>query len=152
MRLGHGGAFAFLPNPETSPLDIKYRIQSIDLGAELSELWRWHCRLWTATRAQTSQVLDIAEGKRVRVHQWLERLDSLGRLSATDGCVVFDRELKVHGFGGEINNDLSCVSPLRCFDLTTEQDLQAEELLRPYDTGTSPRTPCAARFQMRLCS
>src|SRR5207245_1148581 len=87
---------------------------------------------WTATRAQTNDVLDVAEGKRLGVHRWLERLDSLGRLSATDGCVVFDRDMKVHGFGGEINNDLSGVSPLRCFDLTTKQDLPAEELLRPY--------------------
>jgi hypothetical protein len=132
--LGHGGAFAVVPDPGSPFLDVKYRVDPVDLTAELADVWRWHCRLWAATKAGADQLLAAAEGKRVSVHRWLDRLDSVGRLSAADGCVVLDRGMKVHGFGAVVDADLDRMSPRRCVELPGERETTTDELLRLYGT------------------
>ena len=58
--------------------------------------------------------------------------NSIGRLSSADGCVVFDRRLVLHGFGGSIDTDLTGVELGVCFDLATKKDVSAEELLKSF--------------------
>ncbi|MBA4189805.1 MAG: hypothetical protein C0467_17625 [Planctomycetaceae bacterium] len=132
VSLGHGGAFAILPDVNAAPLTLTYPVNPVDLGAELRQTWRAHCEVWRSGRDANADHAGVAEAKRVAANRWLSRLASVGQLSAADGCVVFDRRLVLHGFGGSIDKNLSGVDLGTCHDLTTEKDLPAEELLKSF--------------------
>jgi hypothetical protein len=115
----HGGAFIILPEEEASleMIRSKYDIQDgvpidLDLGSLLAESSASCGRLFNLRR------LTGAEGSESLVQQlcdqqndWLTRrnqyhvaLNAVAGLSEVDGCVVLDRGLRVHLFGGKIHS------------------------------------------------
>jgi hypothetical protein len=100
VRLRHGGAFVVVPDPGRVPIELRYPTEPLLLGGELARLWlalaRAHRLLGDSLAA------DALEQARVRRHQVWSTAASVGHLSAHDGCVVLDRQMTVHGFGGTI--------------------------------------------------
>lgn len=115
----HGGAFLILPEEEASLVTIRNRYNiydgvpiDLDLGAYLADFSAACARLFNLRR-QTG-----AEGSESLVQQlcdeqneWLSRrnqfhvaLNAVAGLSEVDGCVVLDRGLRVHLFGGKIRS------------------------------------------------
>ncbi len=122
MVLRHGGAFVILPEIGVSQLDIgeKYGIDiqcrtNLDLGIAIAQLADGCERVHELARDDASvprqdrtEVATRRELKRA-TDQWLKQRTAvrnaasiLANLSAVDGCVVLDRRLRVHGFGGII--------------------------------------------------
>jgi hypothetical protein len=132
ISLGHGGVFAVVPDPNNAPLTIKRKIVPVDLGTELHATWAAHCRIAGRKNQPAATQLDAVEEKRTAAHLWVHHLTSIGRLSAADGCVVLDRRLVLHGFGGSIDTDLTSTELGACHDLTTENDVPAAELLKSF--------------------
>lgn len=100
----HGGAFAFLPtldnNADAFDIRCKYPA-ALNVGEIISDFW---CACIDCAEAK-----DEKERERA-LHQWRwkrERLFSsasaIAGLSAVDGCVAFNHDLEVLGFGGVIN-------------------------------------------------
>jgi hypothetical protein len=100
VRLRHGGALVVIPHPGRAPVELKYPTGPLPLGGELAELWL------SLARAQNLRggnlAADALEQTRVRRHRLWSTAASVGHLSALDGCVVLDRGMTVHGFGGTI--------------------------------------------------
>src|SRR5262249_58704336 len=101
--------------------------QPLALGDELAKLW--------LSRARASHLLgsnlstDALEQARLRRHQLWSTAASVGHLSVPDGCVVLDRRMTVHGFGGTIETG-AAQSALRTYaDSRTFAPLAEEPLL-----------------------
>jgi hypothetical protein len=126
-RLRHGGAFVVVPDPRRMPIELKYPTEPLALGGELAKLWlalaRAHHLLGSKLAA------DALEQIRVRRHQLWSTAASVGHLSALDGCVVLDRRMTVHGFGGSIETGAANASPLTYADSRTNVSLVEEQLL-----------------------
>jgi hypothetical protein len=100
VRLRHGGALVVVPHPGRAPIELKYPTGPLPLGGELAELW---LSLALAHHLRGGNLsADALEETRVRRHRLWSTAASVGHLSALDGCVVLDREMTVHGFGGTI--------------------------------------------------
>lgn len=132
VSLGHGGAFAIVPDIDSVPITIKYKLEPIDLQEELRKTWAAHCKVWTSSRVMMMDHLGAAEEKRIAAHQWADRLASVGRLSAADGCVVIDRHFILHGFGGSIESEVREEDSDICHNLTSKTDVRAIDLLKMY--------------------
>jgi hypothetical protein len=130
LRLKHGGALVIVPDADQAPIDLKFPLQPHDLRNVLAETWLSLCRLWKAITKDDVQ--RCAEDKRVRTHQLLSTIRSVGALSGTDGCVVLDRNLVLHGFGGSIKANRQGPELRKCIDLETEAEVPRDELLRPF--------------------
>jgi hypothetical protein len=130
--LGHGGAFAFVPRIESAPINIKYPLQSTDFAEQLVNVWEAHCAVWQAARRAGEGVLEVAANKRSQVQFWLRMTRTAAQLSAADGCVVFDRDLKLRGYGGIIRDLQPTLG--RCVDLVTGKEVSSEELLKNHGT------------------
>jgi len=131
--MNHGGAFVVVPNVQTAEIKPRYHIRPFDLGAELRESWLSLCRVWQAVNGDVDyRIVDLLEDKRRRVHRLCSASRSIGHLSATDGCVLFDRTLTLHGFGGDIA--LTGAPTKRCIRVEGErrQELSEDDLLRPF--------------------
>ncbi|WP_148087952.1 hypothetical protein [Gemmata obscuriglobus] len=131
IALGHGGAFAILPDPGSAPLKIASPIAPVDLGEELRDLWASLSVLWSSARGPNTDHLDAVELKRVTAHRWRRRLSSVGHLAAADGCVVLDRRLVLRGFGGSIEKNAEGVLG-DCHDLASKTDVPAAILLKSF--------------------
>jgi hypothetical protein len=129
----HGGAFVVVPDVAAAPISFKYPVEPFDLGDELRQTWLSLFRIWSALKGgNTDRVPDVIEQKRLRTHKLCSAARSVGHLSATDGCVVFDRNLVLHGFGGSINaREVPAKSCVRVVG-RTQEDISEEELLRPF--------------------
>jgi hypothetical protein len=127
VRLRHGGAFVVVPDPAQAPIALKYPTAPLALGGELAELWlslaRAHHLLGSTLSA------DALEKTRVRRHQLWSTAASVGHLSAHDGCVVLDRQMTVHGFGGTIETGHVPSSARTYVDSRTNSPLGEEQLL-----------------------
>jgi hypothetical protein len=130
----HGGAFVVLPDGRhDDKVRAKYGVKEFDLGADLR--WAW-CSLRTVWRSLKtkgdSDLVDHLEAKRQAVHKLCSASRSIGQLSATDGCVILNRQLGLLGFGGEI--DIKTVPDKKCYRVVggTEVELSASELLMPF--------------------
>jgi hypothetical protein len=126
VRLRHGGAFVVVPDPRLAPIELKHPIEPLALGGELARLWLALARarhLLGGTLAA-----DALEQIRVRRHQLWSAAASVGHLSALDGCVVLDRRMTVHGFGGTIETGATDLSRRTYADARTNAPL-AEDLL-----------------------
>ena len=127
VRLRHGGAFVVVPDPARTSIDLKYPTEPLALGGELARLWlalaRTHRLLGDSLSAE-----DL-EQTRVRRHQVWSTAASIGHLSAHDGCVVLDRQMTVHGFGGTIETVAANDSPLTYADSRTKALLPEDQLL-----------------------
>jgi hypothetical protein len=100
VRLRHGGALVVVPGPRSAPIEMKYPIGPLSLGGELAELWLSLARAHYLLGSNLSA--DALEQTRARRHRLWSTAASVGHLSALDGCVVLDRGMTVHGFGGTI--------------------------------------------------
>jgi hypothetical protein len=127
VRLRHGGAFVVVPDPGQAPISLKYPTAPLPLGGELAELWlslaRGHHLLGSTLSAEA------LEKTRIRRHQLWSTAASVGHLSATDGCVVLDRRMTVHGFGGTIETGAGQSSARTYVDSRTNAPLAEEQLL-----------------------
>ena len=129
--MNHGGAFVIVPDVATAPVHPKYRLQPFDLGKKLRQAWLSLCGVWRLLKGPTDRLVDLLDEKRRRIHKLCSASRSIGQLSATDGCVLFDRTLTLHGFGGSI--EVRDAPPKKCIlvrgDAQTE--CSEEDLLRP---------------------
>jgi hypothetical protein len=127
VRLRHGGAFVVVPDPRRAPVELKYPTEPLDLGGELAKLWLALARTHSLLGSNLSA--DALEQTRVRRHQVWSTAASLGHLSAHDGCVLLDRQMTVHGFGGTIETGAAKSSPRTYVDSRTKAPLAEEQLL-----------------------
>jgi hypothetical protein len=126
-RLRHGGAFVVVPDARRAPIELKYPTGPVALGGELAGLW---LALARARRPPGSGLSASAlEQARVRRHQVWSMAASVGHLSALDGCVVLDRRMTVHGFGGTIETAAASSSALKYADSRTKAPLPEQPLL-----------------------
>jgi hypothetical protein len=126
VRLRHGGAFVIVPDLRRAPIELKYPTEPLPLGGELAELW---LSLARARRLLGGGLAaEALEQTRVRRHQLWSAAASVGQLCSHDGCVVLDRRMTVHGFGGTIETAAAAVSARTSADSWTNAPL-AEELL-----------------------
>jgi hypothetical protein len=127
VRLRHGGAFVVVPDPARAPVALKYPTEPLPLGGALAELW---LSLARARRLLGGGLAaDALEQTRVRRHQLWSTAASVGHLSALDGCVVLDRRMTVHGFGGTIETGEAHPYPRTYADSRTNAPLDEGELL-----------------------
>jgi hypothetical protein len=113
----HGGAYIILPEEHAPPDSIpdRYRIDDglpvdLDLGTRLAELSVSCARLAELRRAPGSpgskpsvdELCEVENDWLARRGQFQVALRSLAGLSEVDGCVVLDRGLRVHLFGGKL--------------------------------------------------
>jgi hypothetical protein len=127
VRLRHGGAFVIVPAPRRAPVELKYPTEPLPLGGELAGLWL------SLARARhllgSSLAVEALEQTRVRRHQLWSTTASVGRLSAPDGCVLLDRRMTVHGFGGTIAVAAAASSARTYADSRTNAPLAEGQLL-----------------------
>ena len=127
VRLRHGGAFVVVPDPRQAPIALKYPTEPLSLGGELAELWL------SLARARhllgTNLAADALEQTRVRRHRLWSTAASVGHLSALDGCVVLDRRMTLHGFGGTIETGAAISSDRTYVDSRSNAPLAADQLL-----------------------
>src|SRR5262249_40030848 len=127
VRLRHGGAFVIVPDPRRAPVELKHATEPLPLGGELSELWL------SLARARhllgSSLAAEALEQTRMRRHQLWSTAASVGQLSAQDGCVLLDRRMTVHGFGGTIETAAAASSDRTYADSRTNAPLAEEQLL-----------------------
>ena len=126
IRLGHGGAFVVLPQETPDQIHTKYRIKPLNLAEKISRVWLAECCLPDGPGVVEWSIL---EEKRLRLHHLISACHSTSWLSATDGCVVMDRGMNVLGFGGTIKAESKDTG--RCFNLTRDEEQQADEVLQP---------------------
>ena len=127
VRLRHGGAFVVVPDPGAAPITLKYPTEPLPLGGELAELWLSLARAHHLLGGNLAA--DALEKTRVRRHQLWSTAASVGHLSAHDGCVVLDRRMTVHGFGGTIETGTALSSTRTYVDSRTNAPLAEERLL-----------------------
>jgi hypothetical protein len=129
----HGGTFVVVPDVRAAPVRVKYRLQPFDLSGKLREVWLSLCRVRVNIESgDADRTLELFEAKRRRTHRLCSAVRSVGHLSGTDGCVVLDRGLIVHGFGGSIQ--ASDLPAGRCVRIAGEaqEEVTEEILLQPF--------------------
>jgi hypothetical protein len=116
-----------VPDPRRAPVELKHATEPLPLGGELSELWL------SLARARhllgSSLAAEALEQTRVRRHQLWSTAASVGQLSAHDGCVLLDRRMTVHGFGGTIETAATASSARTYVDSRTNSPLAEDQLL-----------------------
>jgi hypothetical protein len=127
VRLRHGGAFVVVPDPAVAPIALKYPTEPLPLGGELAKMWL--ALAWAHRLLGSNLSADALEQARVRRHRLWSTAASVGHLSALDGCVVLDRRMTVHGFGGTIETGAATSSPRTYVDSRTNAPLSEEQLL-----------------------
>jgi hypothetical protein len=106
---------------------LKYPTRPLALGDELARLW---LSLARAHRLLGSNLLaDALEQGRVRRHRLWSTAASVAHLSALDGCVVLDRRMTVHGFGGTIETGPADLAPRTYVDGRSGAPVAEEQLL-----------------------
>jgi hypothetical protein len=115
----HGGAFIILPDEEASLEMIRndYDIHDgvpidLDLGSLLAESSASCARLYNLRRmtgaegseSLIQQLCDQQNDWLTRRNQFQVALNAVAGLSEVDGCVVLDRGLRLHLFGGKIHS------------------------------------------------
>jgi hypothetical protein len=127
IQVRHGGAFVVVPDPLRAPIEMKYPTRPLPLGVELSQLWIALSRAYHLLG--TDRAADALEQTRLRRHRLWSSAASVAHLSALDGCVVLDRRMTDHGFGGTIETGVTS-SVLRTYvDSRTGAPLAEEQLL-----------------------
>jgi hypothetical protein len=127
VQVRHGGAFVVVPDPQRAPIELKYPTRPLALGDELAQLWIALSRAYHLLGSPLCA--DALDQTRLRRHRLWSSAASVAHLSALDGCVVLDRRMTVHGFGGTIET-AAAGSALRTFvDSRTGAPLAEEELL-----------------------
>src|SRR5262245_35231997 len=130
VRLRHGGAFVIVPDPRRAPVELKYPTRPLALGGDLAELWLALARAHRLLGGNCAA--DALEQTRVRRHQLWSAAASVGHLSSLDGCVVLDRRMTLHGFGGTIETGAAQSAPRTYVDSRTLAPLAEERLLAQF--------------------
>jgi len=95
--LSHGGCFVILDDPECDCLDLKFATTVECLADRLADYWL-QCGNAIKLKDRDGFAAAVQECNRTR-HVLFSAARALAALSATDGCVVLDRSLTLHGFG-----------------------------------------------------
>jgi hypothetical protein len=103
VRLRHGGAFVIVPDAARSAIQLRYPTEPLALGDELVKLWLALARTHRLLGDKLSA--EALEQSRVLRHRVWSTAASIGHLSAHDGCVLLDRRMTLHGFGGTIDTE-----------------------------------------------
>lgn len=103
----HGGCLVILPDPtdSTHPIRHTFTLQEpCDLGRAFAWVFLKASFAWQANEAPIpKQPTEEQYRQRLQYRQTLlATLDTIARLSATDGCLVFNRRLQLHSFGSMI--------------------------------------------------
>lgn len=127
-QLHHGGTFAVLQNPAGAPLSsIRFKSTENRLHEEIDHFYRaWAEAIDSEDSPGGTAKLTRFEKKR---HSLLTQARARGGLTAADGCVVLDRKLRLHGFGGIIDAEKA-----RDHGGLMFADLAEEEFLRGHGT------------------
>jgi hypothetical protein len=127
VRLRHGGAIVVVPEPRLAPIEIKYATEPLSLGNELADLWLSLVRAHQLLGSNLSA--DALQQTRGQRHRLWSTAASVGHLTALDGCVVLDRGMTVHGFGGTIETGTATFSARLYADSSDKAPLAEERLL-----------------------
>jgi hypothetical protein len=133
-QLRHGAAVVVLSDVKAAPITINYRAEDRRGLADLVHGFR--VALGEAFRDQNTKEASNAliRCERAR-HAMLRQAGAVGRLTATDGCVVLDRSFRVRGFGGIIDPALTPEKGRLSFKPPAARpDLTEADLLRRFGT------------------
>lgn len=125
--LRHGGCFVILADPECDCIERKFAAMSVCLTDQLAEYWH-ACGNAIKLKDHDGFAAAVQECNRTR-HVLFAAARILAALSATDGCVVLDRNLRLHGFGCVIRTS-SCKGTRTPVDWQTGEVLSAEDVRR----------------------
>lgn len=103
----HGGCIVVLPDPTDRTLPIRHTFplqEPCDLGRAFAWVYLKASLAWQENEAPIpQQPTEDQYRERLRYRQTLlATLDTISRLSATDGCLVFNRKLQLYSFGSMI--------------------------------------------------
>lgn len=129
----HGGCLVVVPEATAPTLTEGYALRAIPLGDQLVETWLSVSRALKSVDGNTDDLLLVEAARRSAAHLQLAA-QTVGRLTATDGCVVCDRNLVVHGFGRVIRSQAA--TPVRCFRVDGNESVGCDEtdLFKPFGT------------------
>ena len=127
LRLRHGGAFVIVPDVDQAPIKIRFPTVPFHLGDEIIKTWQAIRCIWR--RKPDDDVLRLVANKQCATHRLLTTSRSLGALSATDGCVVLDQKLVLHGFGGSIETKEDSHKPKKLVHLQEPGEISSQQLL-----------------------
>jgi hypothetical protein len=102
LDLHHGGAFIVVPEPAAAPLVRKTEVLGLNLGSEIEAYWKSRM---LAEQEHENYVGNALQTCHKQWHRLVTRAKAVAHLSAVDGCVVLDRELRVDSFGAVIHVD-----------------------------------------------
>jgi hypothetical protein len=130
--LHHGGCLVILPDPCNSAVPIRPNFQTTgcDLGAAFACVWLSVHRAGEESQ-QFRPIPPTNESIRSRLQLrqvLLSTIDTIAHLSATDGCLVFDRNLNLHSFGSMIEPPAGTGPLPSCFTEDSSVPLSAETL------------------------
>jgi hypothetical protein len=122
--LRHGGCFLILDDPECDCVDRKFATKGESLVDRLADYWL-ACANAIKLKDQEGFAAGVQECNRTR-HVLFSAVRAFASLSATDGCVVLDRNLTLHGFGCAIQTPRQGLrTPV---DWQTQQELRIEDV------------------------
>lgn len=127
-QLGHGGCFVLLPNDPPSVLRPAFAT-TCELGVIVSDLFQATPRRPYRSSAQIAARYEYEQehGKRHYLRErLLSTMDAIAQLSATDGCVVFDRRLTLRSFGTMIEPGID--SSVQCLLGDTDERVDESRL------------------------
>jgi hypothetical protein len=142
--LRHGGCFVILDDPKCECLDRKFETRGECLADRLADYWL-ACGNAIKLKDQDGFAAAVQECNRTR-HVLFSAVRALAALSATDGCVVLDRNLTLHGFGCVIQTSGHHHKATR-----TPVDWQADEVLSVDDVHSRGGTRRRSAFDLCQC-
>ena len=127
LHLRHGGTFIVVPDLATAPIVKRFPTQPFSLGEKIVDSWLALRQTWR--HKPEEDVLQLVNDERCAVHRLLAASRSVAALSATDGCVVLDRTLTLHCFGGsiEVQKD-QCEPPKKLLSLLESGEVSLQML------------------------
>lgn len=128
LRQRHGGAIVVLPDPATELVKVKYPTVPQSYLEEINSYLAVRCRPDGAGSRDEASL----ETRHARL---FAHAHSLAQLTAIDGCVVLDREFRLHGYGGKISADeVAESSNVRFVDLESREPRQPDEIHQRFGT------------------
>jgi hypothetical protein len=124
--LDHGGCFVFVPQLP-SVIRPNFQDVSCDVGPALVDC----CRVFPPEYKQLPPSpfsFDVSRDRLLRRETLLSLIDAAARLSATDGCVVFNSRLQVQSFGSMIDVRGQTDQKIRCYRGDTLEQVTEDEL------------------------
>jgi hypothetical protein len=130
--LQHGGALVVLPDGSASVPHIKLQFRARDIALDERILEFWDACIVTRCARGRNELDDATrEWKRVK-GKLFSAAEALGHMTAADGCVVLDRQMRLRGFGGRIHVDEAVLqsAPRLFVDYQSKRPLSEDDLAR----------------------